>query len=126
MNTSTRNTALRKVVMMVAGGLLAYAGLSLFQTITSGTSSNPLGGVGQLIGGGMILYGLLVVAGYAYSLLSGKSRPGFSRVPFIPRTSDPGITKDERIKALEDLREQGLLTPEQFEKKRQDIFNQHW
>jgi L-asparagine transporter-like permease len=126
MNTGTSNSGLRKLLMMIAGAMLAYAGFSLVTTINANPAPNTLGVVGQVIGAIMIIYGALVVIGYLYSLVSGRSRPGFSRVPFIPRTSDPGITKDDRIKALEALRQQGLLTQEQFEKKRSDILSQRW
>jgi hypothetical protein len=126
MMTEGTSGRVRKLALTAAGLLLAYAGYTLLNTINASPNSNPLSIGGQLLGVGLIVYGGLIVAGYVYSLISGRSRPGFSRVPFIPRSNDPGITKEDRVKALEELREQGLLTPEQFEKKRADVLNKKW
>jgi uncharacterized membrane protein len=120
------NPLARKLIFAVAGLLLAYAGYSLLNAINTSTDSNILISAGRLFSIGLIIYGMLITAGYVYSLISGKSRPVFSRVPFIPPTSDPGITKNDRITALDELRKQGILTDAQFEQKKADILNKKW
>lgn len=120
------NPITRKLILAAAGILLAYAGYSLLNTINASASDNILTSAGRLFSIGLIIYGVLIMLGYAYSLISGRSRPGFSRVPFVPSTNDPGISKDDRIKALDDLRQQKLLTDAQYEQKKADILNKKW
>jgi hypothetical protein len=121
------NPVVRKLILAAAGLLMAYAGLMLLNTINGSTSSaNILTSAGQIFSVGLIIYGLLITAGYVYSLISGRSRPAISRVPFVPSTNDPGITKEDRIKALDDLRQQKVLTDAQYEQKKAAILNQKW
>ncbi|MBX3086031.1 MAG: SHOCT domain-containing protein [Anaerolineae bacterium] len=120
------NPIARKLILAAAGILLAYAGYSLLNTINASASDNILTSAGRLFSIGLIIYGVLITLGYAYSLISGRSRPSFSRVPFVPSTNDPGISKDDRIKALDDLRQQKLLTDAQYEQKKADILNKKW
>jgi hypothetical protein len=111
---------LRKIVLVVAGLLLAYVGLMVAQAFEGMGIA-----IGRWIGIGIIIYGLLIALSYLVSIIRGKRLP-FIPIPFIPPQSDPGISKDERIQALQDLLTQGLLTQEQFEKKRDDILNSRW
>jgi hypothetical protein len=124
--------AARKILIIVAGFLLMYVGWSVIQSVRGAGIGGAFNSVGEWIGVGIIVYGIALVIGYGFSLITGRSVP-FLRVPFLSRLEDPmspvnntRISREDRLNALEELRKQKLLTDAQYEKKREQILNQQW
>lgn len=111
---------LRKILLIVAGLLLAYVGYMV------ATALESIGiGIGRWIGLAISIYGLLIALSYTVSIVRGRKLP-FIPVPFVSPHNDPGISPEERVKALEELLKNGVISQEQYQKKRDDILNRRW
>lgn len=116
---------LRKVLIVFAGLMLIYVGLTVIGSVRAAGIGGSFNSVGEWIGVGVALYGAWLALSYGWSVFSGGRVRGI-KAPFVNTHNDPTISKDDRIKALADLRDQKLLTPDQFEKKRAEIMRQKW
>jgi hypothetical protein len=136
MRTRVRPGRAGSAMGIVVGVLMLVIGIAVVIPMTSAAGAtfpgSPLSGGIALFGVVWVLFVLVTIGYSAYSLLhpSGATlyeieTEGSSLPPTAGTASSTGDF-DERLRKLQRLRDDGLLTAEEFQRKRDEILAERW
>ena len=99
-----------------------------FLTLLSGEPGSEIGQTFM----GFWFFILLIIGGiFVYNLMNYDKNPGSSiaeeiDIPETFGTTEVGVSFDEKLRKLENLKKEGLINDAEFASKRQEIMEQKW
>ncbi len=122
-NMRVRPTRAVTIMGLVVAVAMVFFGIFFLTMVTkdSGFESGPLTGF-------MILWFLVLGVIIAYGIYNLTSRKGVVEIDVGPKTPDikTGPDFDERLRKLESLKKDGLVTDEEYRIKRNEIMSEKW
>ncbi len=108
------------VIGIIAAGVMLIFGIVFFSLLLEEGS-----GIGQIFMAFWMLMVILMIAYYVYNLISGKaSSSAMAEIDLeIPES---GPTVEEKLRSLERLKKDRLITEEEYLQKRKEIMQRKW
>lgn len=108
------------VIGIIAAGVMLIFGIVFFGLLQEEGS-----GIGQIFVALWMLIIILMIAYYVYNLMSGKASSS-AMAEIDLEMAESGHTAEEKLRSLERMKKDRLITEEEYRQKRQEILQQKW
>lgn len=112
------------VIGIIAGSLMLLFGIVFFSLLRDDGSGDG-SGIGQIFVAFWMLILILIISYYVYNLKSQKaSSVAMAEIELDMPAS--GSSGEEKLRSLERLKKEQLITEEEYHQKRKEIMQQKW
>lgn len=108
------------VMGIIAGCVMLLLGMAFFSFLQEEGSS-----IGQIFMAFWMLIVILIIAYYVYNLNSQKAS-SVAMAEIELDMADSGSSGEEKLRSLERLKKERLITEEEYQQKRKEIMQQKW